>query len=90
MAKRIIFVLDNKSDKQTKKQRTVTSVFYGNGPKFSRSTRLHLKCPYSVHKFRIIWGLGTSHKYIHKQAGDNIIPKQNVKNKIYLTGGVFS
>ena len=41
------------SDKPTKKQRKLTSVFNGNGPKFSRLTPLHMKCPYSVHKFRI-------------------------------------
>ena len=57
-----------KNDRQTRKpkvQRTLTSMFGIEGPKFIEAVGTQLICPYCRHKFRAPQGL-IPHKHMHQ------------------------
>ena len=72
--KRILLCENDRQPKQVKVQRTITSMFRADGPKFVETTGVQLVCPYCGHKFRAPQGL-VSHKHMHERAGDKILSK---------------
>ena len=64
--------LEAKNDRQPRKpkvQRSLTSMFGIQGPKFVEAIGTQLICPYCRHQGLI------AHKHMHERAGDNILPK---------------
>ena len=72
--KRRLLCENDRQSKQVKIQRTITSMFRSDCPKFVEATGVQLICPYCGHKFRAPQGL-ISHKYMHERAGDKFLPK---------------
>ena len=72
--KRSLLCENDRQPKQGKAQRTITSMFRADGPKFVETTCVKLLCPYFGHKFRASQGL-VSHKHMHERTGDKILSK---------------
>ena len=77
--------LEAKNDRQPRKpkvQRSLTSMFGIQGPKFVEAIGTLLICPYCRHKFRAPQGL-IAHKHMYERAGDNILPKARLNFNNY-------